>query len=154
MIADNLAVIRDSLRRDDVVLIAVTKTQPVSVIREAYAAGLSVLGENRVLEAVEKAADLKDLPLEWHLIGHLQTNKVKQAVALFSLIHSVDSERLAREIDRCAKAIGKIQDVLIQVNVAGEDSKSGIEPAQAAELVRLVDSLPNLRLCGMMTIAP
>ena len=154
MIADNLAVIRDSLRRDDVVLIAVTKTQPVSVIREAYAAGLSVLGENRVQEAVEKAADLEDLPLEWHLIGHLQTNKVKQAVALFSLIHSVDSERLAREIDRCAKVIGKIQDVLIQVNVAGEDSKSGIEPAQAAELVRLVDSLPNLRLCGMMTIAP
>ena len=131
MIADNLAVIRDSLRRDDVVLIAVTKTQPVSVIREAYAAGLSVLGENRVLEAVEKAADLKDLPLEWHLIGHLQTNKVKQAVALFSLILSVVSDRLAREIDRCAQAMGKIQDVLIQVNVAGEDSKSGIEPAQA-----------------------
>lgn len=146
--------IRDSLCRDDVVLIAVTKTQPVAVIREAYAAGLSVVGENRVQEAFEKAAQLQDLPLDWHLIGHLQTNKVKQAVALFSLIHSVDSERLAREIDRCAKAAGKIQDMLIQVNVVGEESKSGIEPARAAELARLVDSLPNLRLCGMMTIAP
>lgn len=154
MIAENLALIRDSLCRDDVVLIAVTKTQPVAVIREAYAAGLSVVGENRVQEAFEKAAQLQDLPLDWHLIGHLQTNKVKQAVALFSLIHSVDSERLAREIDRCAKAAGKIQDMLIQVNVVGEESKSGIEPARAAELARLVDSLPNLRLCGMMTIAP
>ena len=95
-----------------------------------------------------------DLPLEWHLIGHLQTNKVKQAVALFSLIHSVDSERLACEIDRCARLAGKLQDVLIQVNVGGEESKSGIEPSQADHLAAYMDSLPNLRLCGAMTIAP
>ena len=146
--------IRKSIGNEDVVLIAVTKTQSVAVIREAAAAGLSVVGENRVQEAVEKAAQLTDLPLEWHLIGHLQTNKVKQAVALFSLIHSVDSERLACEIDRCARLAGKVQNVLIQVNVAGEESKSGIAPSKAEDLVLLMDSLPNLRLCGVMTIAP
>lgn len=154
MITDNLALIRESIGNDEVVIIAVTKTQSVAVIREAVEAGLSVVGENRVQEAVEKAAQLTDLPLEWHLIGHLQTNKVKQAVALFSLIHSVDSERLANEIDRCARLVGKVQDVLIQVNVAGEESKSGIAPAQAENLAILMDSLPNLRLCGAMTIAP
>ena len=154
MIADNLAMIRKSIGNEDVVLIAVTKTQSVAVIREAAAAGLSVVGENRVQEAVEKAAQLTDLSLEWHLIGHLQTNKVKQAVALFSLIHSVDSERLACEIDRCARLAGKVQDVLIQVNVGGEESKSGIEPSQADHLAAYMDSLPNLRLCGAMTIAP
>ena len=154
MIADNLAMIRKSIGNDEVVLIAVTKTQSVAVIREAVAAGLSVVGENRVQEAVEKAAQLTDLSLEWHLIGHLQTNKVKQAVALFSLIHSVDSERLACEIDRCARLAGKVQNVLIQVNVAGEESKSGISPSQAEDLALLMDSLPNLRLCGAMTIAP
>ena len=146
--------IRKSIGNDEVVLIAVTKTQSVPVIREAVAAGLSVVGENRVQEAVEKAAQLTDLSLEWHLIGHLQTNKVKQAVALFSLIHSVDSERLACEIDRCARLAGKVQKVLIQVNVAGEESKSGISPSQAEDLALLMDSLPNLRLCGVMTIAP
>ena len=154
MIADNLAAIRKSIGNEDVVLIAVTKTQSVAVIREAAAAGLSVVGENRVQEAVEKAAQLTDLSLEWHLIGHLQTNKVKQAVALFSMIHSVDSERLAREIDRCARLAGKVQNVLIQVNVAGEESKSGIASSQAEKLALLMDSLPNLRLCGAMTIAP
>ena len=154
MIADNLAMIRESIGNDEVVIIAVTKTQSVTLIREAYEAGLSVVGENRVQEAVEKAAQLTDLPLEWHLIGHLQTNKVKPAVALFSLIHSVDSEHLACEIDRCARLAGKVQNVLIQVNVAGEESKSGITPSQAEKLALLMDSLPNLRLCGAMTIAP
>ncbi len=154
MIADNLATIRNSIGNADVVLIAVTKTQSVAVIRDAVAAGLTVVGENRVQEAIEKAAQLRDLSLEWHLIGHLQTNKVKQAVALFSLIHSVDSERLACEIDRCARLAGKVQNVLIQVNVAGEESKSGIAPSQAEKLALVIDSLPNLRLCGAMTIAP
>lgn len=154
MIADNLATIRNSIGNADVVLIAVTKTQSVAVIRDAVAAGLTVVGENRVQEAIEKAAQLRDLSLEWHLIGHLQTNKVKQAVALFSLIHSVDSERLACEIDRCARLAGKVQNVLIQVNVAGEESKSGVAPSQAEKLALVIDSLPNLRLCGAMTIAP
>ena len=146
--------IRESIGNGEIAIIAVTKTQSVAVIREAVAAGLSVVGENRVQEAVEKAAQLTDLPLEWHLIGHLQTNKVKQAVALFSLIHSVDSERLACEIDRCARLAGKVQDVLIQVNVGGEETKSGIAPSQADHLAVYMDSLPNLRLRGAMTIAP
>ena len=112
------------------------------------------MGENRVQEAVEKAASLTDLPVEWHLIGHLQTNKVKQAVSLFSVIHSVDSARLAMEIDRCAKRAGKIQNVLLQINVAGEDTKSGVALTQADELAALIESLDHLRLCGVMTIAP
>jgi PLP dependent protein len=154
LIAENLALLRQFIPADKVTLIAVTKTQPPEVVREAYSAGLSVFGENRVQEAVEKAALLKDLPLEWHLIGHLQTNKVKQAIALFTLIHSVDSPRLAVEIDRCAKIAGKVQDVLLQVNIAGEDTKSGVAPEEADELAAVIGSLPNLRLCGLMTIAP
>ncbi len=154
MIAENLAVIRKLIPLDTVSLIAVTKTQSPEVIRQAFAAGLSIVGENRVQEAMEKSALLADLPLTWHLIGHLQTNKVKQAVQLFSLIHSVDSSRLATEINRCALNIGKVQDVLLEVNVSGEDAKSGVTPEQAEELAAFIDSLPNLRLCGMMTVAP
>lgn len=154
MIEENIALLRDSLPADKVVLVAVTKTQPPDAVRIAFAAGLSVMGENRVQEALEKAADLSDLPLEWHLIGHLQTNKVKQAVSLFNLIHSVDSQRLASEIDRCARNAGKVQDVLLQVNVAGEDTKTGVALEEVDELAVFIESLPNLRLCGVMTIAP
>ena len=154
MIEENIALLRDSLPAKNIILVAVTKTQPPGVVRSAFAAGLSVLGENRVQEALEKAAALSDLPLEWHLIGHLQTNKVKQAVSLFSLIHSVDSQRLAAEIARCAKNAGKVQDVLLQVNVAGEESKTGVALEEVDELAAFIDSLPNLRLCGVMTIAP
>ena len=154
MIAENLAAVKKKIDIDKIKLIAVTKTLPSAVLREAFACGLTAMGENRVQEALGKAAELEDLPIEWHLIGHLQTNKVRHAVKIFSLIHSVDSARLAHEISRCAAAEGKIQDVLIQVNVAGEDSKSGIEPSRAEELARLIDSLANLRLCGVMTIAP
>ncbi len=154
MIADNLAIIRQSIPLDKVTLIAVTKTQSPEVVREAFAAGLKVVGENRVQEAVEKAVQLSDLPLEWHLIGHLQTNKVKQAVALFSLIHSVDSPKLAAEIDRCAQNAGKMQNVLLQINIAHESTKSGVAPEEAEELADVIASLPHLRLCGIMTIAP
>lgn len=154
MIAENLAHIYESIPANQITLIAVTKTQSPEVLREAFAAGLTVVGENKVQEALEKAALLSDLPLEWHLIGHLQTNKVKQAVTLFSMIHSVDSPKLALEIDRCARNIGKVQDVLLQINVAGETTKAGIAPENADELAVFMESLPNLRLCGVMTIAP
>ena len=154
LIALNLEAVRNALHTNQVTIVAVTKTQPPEVVRAAFAAGLTVMGENRVQEALEKASQVKDLPLEWHLIGHLQTNKVKQAVSLFSLIHSIDSSRLALEINRCAAEIGKIQDVLLQVNVAGEKSKSGIAPEQANELAKLIESLLHIRLCGVMTIAP
>lgn len=154
MIAENLAEIRKKINTENIRLVAVTKTQPPEVLREAFFCGLTVMGENRVQEAVEKAAELRDLPIEWHLIGHLQTNKVRTAVNLFSLIHSVDSAKLAQEINRCAESIGKVQDVLLQVNVAQEESKSGISPSEANELTKLILALPNLRLCGVMTIAP
>ena len=154
MIAENLAIIKETLPSAKVTLIAVTKTQSVAVIRKAFAAGLPVIGENKVQEALKKSAQLSDLPLEWHLIGHLQTNKAKQAVSIFSLIHSVDSLKLATEIDRCAKNAAKVQDVLLQINVAGEETKSGVAPQEADEMVVLIDSLPNIRLCGLMTVAP
>lgn len=154
MIAENLAKIRAAVPADAVAIVAVTKTQSPENVREAFQAGLSVMGENRVQEADGKIAALSDLPLEWHLVGHLQSNKVKQAVAMFSLIHSVDSLRLAQEIDRCAERAGKRQDILLQVNVAGESTKSGIDPEQAGELAAAIDALPHLRLCGLMTIAP
>ena len=154
MIIDNVAALRNAVNQEQVTIVAVTKTQPIERIREAVNAGLTVLGENRVQEAAEKVPALAGLPVEWHLIGHLQTNKVKQAVALFSLIQSVDSLKLAAEIDRQARLAGKIQDVLLQINVAGEESKFGIDPADAVSLTSAMEALPNIRLCGLMTIAP
>jgi len=154
LISENLAALRQKIDTDEVRLVAVTKTQPPSVLRDAAANGLTVMGENKVQEALEKAAQLQDLPIEWHLIGHLQTNKVRQAVKLFSLIHSVDSLKLAQEINRCAAILGKMQDVLLQVNVAGEETKSGVSPSDARNLANFINSLPNVRLCGVMTIAP
>jgi pyridoxal phosphate enzyme (YggS family) len=154
LILENVAALRNAVNHKQVTIVAVTKTQPVERIREAVNAGLTVLGENRVQEAAEKVPALAGMPVEWHLIGHLQTNKVKQAVALFSLIQSVDSLKLAAEIDRQARLAGKVQDVLLQINVAGEESKFGIDPADAVSLTSALEALPNIRLCGLMTIAP
>ena len=154
MIAESVASLKASISSNDVTIITVTKTQSPERIRQAVNAGLSVLGENRVQEAAEKVDALRDLPVEWHLIGHLQTNKVKQAVALFSLIQSVDSLKLALEINRQAAAANKIQDILLQINVAGETSKFGIAPAQTITIATEIDALKNIRLRGLMTIAP
>ncbi|MDR3564897.1 MAG: YggS family pyridoxal phosphate-dependent enzyme [Negativicutes bacterium] len=149
-----------SKRRKDVVatgtavkVVAVTKNQEVSAVREVIDAGAAAIGENRVQEAVAKLEHL-DRQVERHLIGHLQTNKVRQAVPLFDLIHSVDSESLAREIDRIAGKLGKRQDVLIQVNAANEDSKYGIEASALPGLAQKITQLEHVRLCGLMTIAP
>jgi pyridoxal phosphate enzyme (YggS family) len=154
LIAENATTIKNHINSANITLVAVTKTQPVQRIREAVNAGLTVLGENRVQEAAEKIGPLSDLSIEWHLIGHLQTNKVKQAVAIFSLIQSVDSLKLALEINRQAAALNKQQDVLLQINVAGEASKFGIAPSQASVVAAELFALPNIRLCGIMTIAP
>ncbi len=137
----------------DVKLVAVTKNHDVSAIREAIAAGAIAIGENRIQEATQKAQMLKER-VEWHLIGHLQTNKVRQAVQLFDLIHSVDSEKLALEINRIAGALNKRQDVLIQINMANEDTKFGIASKNALALGKLISNLEYVRLCGVMTIAP
>jgi PLP dependent protein len=165
-IAENFSLVKDEVGRalarrassiagtgSDVKLVAVTKNQELAAVREVIDAGALYIGENRVQEAISKAEILERSP-EWHLIGHLQTNKARQAVALFDIIQSVDSERLAREINAAAAHAGKRQDVLIQVNVADEDSKFGISPEELPGMARLVAGLEHTRLCGLMTIAP
>lgn len=140
-------------RNELVQLVAVTKNHDVAAMREAIDAGATAIGENRIQEAREKYTTL-DRKTAWHLIGHLQTNKAKYAVRMFDLIHSVDSENLALELDKAAGRIDKVQDVLVQVNLAREDSKSGIYREDLLPLLHRVDELPHLRLCGLMCIAP
>lgn len=137
----------------EVRLIAVSKTKPVSMLEEAYAAGVRDFGENKVQELVEKAERLpKDI--RWHMIGHLQRNKVKHVVGRAALIHSVDSLRLAEEISREAVKQGLTADVLIEVNVAGEESKYGVSVQETEGLIRNAAVLPGIRIQGLMTIAP
>ena len=140
-------------RLDPVKLVAVTKNHTVPVIQEAIAAGILAIGENRIQEALLKSQTL-DAKVEWQLIGHLQTNKARVAVSLFDLIQSVDSQRLAREIDQAAGKIQKRQDVLIQINVANEETKFGIAPTEMMALAQYISTLENVRLCGLMTVAP
>lgn len=137
----------------EVTLIAVSKTKPVSMIEEAYAWGCRDFGENKVQELMDKCGVLpKDI--RWHLIGHLQRNKVKYVVGKTFLIHSVDSLRLAEEIQKEAVKKNVHVDILIEVNVAGEESKFGVAPQEALDLVRAVSSLSNVHVKGLMTIAP
>ncbi len=135
-------------------LVAVSKTVPVDPIRAAIKAGVTVLGENYVQEAREKIEALNEEKISWHLVGHLQSNKAKYAVKLFDLIHSVDSLKLAKELNRRANALGKVQDILIQVNISGEETKSGVEAEQAIKLVREISPLENLAIRGLMTMPP
>ncbi len=138
---------------DSILLVAVSKTHPVDVIRQAVAAGQTVFGENRVQEARAKV-DAFDDSVRWHLVGHLQKNKAKYAVRMFDLIHSVDSAELALELSRRALQINKVQDILIQVNVSGETTKFGISPGELPELVREVVTYEGVRLQGLMTMPP
>ena len=140
-------------------LIGASKTVPAPVLVQAVRAGLADLGENRVQEAEAKApllrAELTDgAGPVWHLIGHLQSNKARKAVALFDWIHSVDSPRLAEGLDRIAQELGRAPQVLIEVNTSGEASKEGVAPEDAAALIALVAGLGSLRLAGLMTIGP
>lgn len=134
-------------------LVVVTKTVDVERIREAVAAGAVVLGENRVREAKEKIEKLGAIAI-WDLIGHLQTNKAKYAIKLFDLIHSVDNLELAKELDKQAAKIGKVQKVLIEVNIAGEASKAGMAVKNSPALVREAAKLKNISIQGLMTIPP
>jgi len=142
-------------RRDpaSVALVAVSKTVPAELVLEAVAAGQGVFGENRVQEALPKIAAAGPAA-RWHLVGHLQRNKAKLATGAFDLIHSVDDAELAREIDTRAAAKGLVQRVLIQVNMAGEETKSGAAEDGLRPLVEAVAALPHLRLDGLMTIPP
>ena len=151
-VAENFRAIRAKLN-DKIILIAVTKNHGVELMREAIDAGAKNIGENRVQEAAEKFQNL-NREVTRHLIGHLQTNKVKQAVKLFDMIESVDSQHLAAALDKAAAQIGKVQDVLIQVNLAREVQKSGVLPEDLDALINFVDDAKNLRLRGLMMIAP
>jgi hypothetical protein len=142
-------------RRDPstVRLVAVSKTMPVEVIREALDAGISILGENRVQEAKEKIAALPG-GTAWHLVGHLQTNKAKLAVQLFEMIHSVDSMKLVQALDRHGKEAGKRVRCLVEVNLEGEASKSGTSEGDARDLVNAARDLGHVQVEGLMTIPP
>src|SRR5208337_4473917 len=143
---------------DGVKLIAVTKTVGIAKIKEAVDIGLRIFGENRVQEAQEKIPGLKskisDSRIEWHLIGHLQKNKAKYAVRLFDLIHTINSVELAEETNRQAEKIGKIQKVLVQVKLSGEETKHGVSEEELVPLLKRVKELNNLQLKGLMTIPP
>ena len=161
-VAENLKAVMDRIAaaakragRDpsSVRLVTVTKTVAPERIREAVAAGAAILGENRVQEAKEKIEALGSIA-SWHLIGRLQTNKAKYAVRLFDLIHSVDTIGLASELDKQAAKTGKVQDVLVEVSIAGEASKAGMAVREAPALVRGVASLRHVRVRGLMTMPP
>ena len=137
----------------DITLIAVSKTKPVEMLREAYDEGVRTFGENRVQELCDKYPQLPD-DIKWHLIGHLQTNKVKYIVDKVAMIHSVDSLKLAEEISRQAVKCGVTVDILIEVNVAEEDSKFGVSIKDAPGLCEQISKLPGLRIRGLMTVAP
>ena len=141
------------LTGDGATLVAVTKNHPVDVVLEALELGIANIGENRVQEAKEKRAVVPDRG-SWHLIGHLQTNKAKQAVALFDLIESADSEHLLVALDKAAAQQGKVQDVLLQINIAREQQKTGFLPEDYTAILPQLDTYQNLRVRGLMVIAP
>lgn len=139
---------------EEITLCAATKVQSDSTIREAIAAGITVCGENRVQELTAHLAADAYRGAQVHFIGHLQTNKVKQVVGRVSLIHSVDSEHLLRAIEAQAAKQDLVQDILLEVNIAGEESKGGCTPDQAGALALLTRELPHVRLRGLMAIPP
>ena len=135
-------------------LVAVSKTMPAERVRRAIQAGAVILGENYIQEAREKFNALVSFPVEWHFIGHLQSKKAKYAVRLFDLIHSVDSLKLALELNKQARKIDKIQQILVQVNISREESKSGVFESEIMTLLEDVSRLENLRVRGLMTMPP
>lgn len=160
----NLARVRDEIAairareglETEIRIVAVTKGHPVEAVRAALDAGLLDIGENRVQEALRKQDELADSPVRWHLIGHLQTNKAKHVPGRFAMVHSVDSERvaeaLAHQMER--RAPGEVLPVLLQVNVAGEEQKSGCDPEVANEVAGAICAHESLELRGLMTMAP
>jgi pyridoxal phosphate enzyme (YggS family) len=137
----------------DVLLIGVSKTVEVARIRQAIEAGVAALGENRVQEAKEKVAEI-GRPVPWHLIGHLQTNKVRDALELFDVIHSLDRLELAKEIDKRARGRNRTVDALVEVNLAGEASKGGVSPDGLGALLEAVAAMPSVKVRGLMAIPP
>lgn len=162
MIKDNVARIMDEIASaaiasgrnpEDITLVGVTKTVTAKEAQELMDAGVCDLGENRVQSLLDKYDQLGNSPT-WHLIGHLQTNKVKYIRDKVSLIHSVDSIKLAQEIDRHFLEAGRCADILVQVNVSGEESKFGMRPEETAAFMEQVSGMKNVRVRGLMTMAP
>lgn len=162
MVRENLETVEANIRkacanagrsRDEVTLIAVSKTKPVSMLMEAYDSGIRIFGENKVQEMCDKYEQMpKDI--QWHMIGHLQRNKVKYIIDKAALIHSVDSLRLAETIQEEAAKHQVVMPILVEVNVAMEETKFGTSLAEAMELVEQISHFPNIRIEGLMTIAP
>ena len=162
MVTENLANVEKKIEnacaragrsREEVTLIAVSKTKPIPLLEEAYQAGARDFGENKVQEMMDKIPVLPD-DINWHMIGHLQRNKVKYLIGKTTLIHSVDSLRLAEEISRLSEKNNVLTDILIEVNIAEEESKFGTSRDEAISLVEAVSALPGIQICGLMTIAP
>lgn len=152
-----LAAVRAGRQPSEITLVAVTKRQPAAALVEALAAGVTDVGENYVQETTEKQSLLGPSQIgeaRWHLLGHLQSNKAKAAVGLFGLIQSVDSVKLAREIGKQSQARNKVQDVLLQVHLGDEETKSGAAPEAALDVAVEVAAVPGVRLLGLMGIAP
>ncbi len=135
-----------------IMLLAVSKTFPAAAVREAYAAGQQAFGENYVQEALDKIAALRDLPLEWHFIGPIQSNKTRVIAENFAWVHGVDRLKIAQRLSEQRPPELPALNICLQVNVSGEESKSGIAPAEVAELARAVSQLPRLKLRGLMAI--
>ncbi len=163
MIKDNFLLIQETIAKhctkahrssDDVILIGVTKTKPVSVVCEALACGITHVGENRVQEALEKQEALPDNTATWHFIGSLQSNKVRKVVGNFAYIHSVDSIELAEKISTVAVELGIVQSCLMEVNLAGEGSKGGVSSSSVFATFNQVKDLPGIRWEGIMIIPP
>src|SRR5215475_3633879 len=162
VIAKNLEMVRSEIAEAErlsrrapgsVELVAISKSHPVELIREAFDAGQVVFGENRVQEAKAKIPELP-ARLRWHMIGHLQTNKVRQALPLFEMVHGVDSVGLLRDISRVSSELGSFPRVLLQVNVAGEASKFGFSPQALLEQIEEISRVDRIQLEGLMTIPP
>ena len=161
MIKTNLDTIKKNIKKacdccnrnpDDVLILAVTKNHTAKEINEAIELGITDIGENRVQELMQKYDDVKK-GVRWHIIGHLQTNKVKYIADKVCMIHSVDSVKLAAEIDKQCKKLGKVMDNLVEIN-SGEENKNGIPPSEAYDIIKEISAFPNVCIKGLMTMAP
>ena len=162
MVAENLKLVEEKIQaacdkvgrsREDVTLIAVSKTKPVSMLQEAYDQGIRVFGENKVQELVDKY-EVMPKDIKWHMIGHLQRNKVKYIVDKVEMIHSVDSIRLAETIEKEAAKKNCIVNITVEVNVAQEDTKFGLKTEEVLPFIEEISKFEHIKVCGLMTIAP
>jgi PLP dependent protein len=139
--------------QEEIIIVSVSKTFPSGMVQEAIENGINIFGENKVQEAKQKISQLKG-NFSFHLVGHLQTNKAKDAVRIFDLIHSIDKISTAERVNEEAKNINKVQKVLVQVNTSGEETKTGVSPDETLDLCRAVMEFTNIKLLGLMTIGP